>query len=109
MIDRTMLRDAGEPGSGVIRDARARPLLERGDEGVLRKLLGQPDVTDNPSDTSDDSGGLDPPNGVDGAMGIGRRHRYPSYAGSTRELRLGGVRRREQLADLGRALPARPV
>src|ERR1700720_3310409 len=112
MIDRTMLRSGREPSARVIRDARCRPFLERGDECVLCKLFGQAEVTDNPSDTSDDSGGLDSPDGVDGAMGIGRRHRYPSYAAlRTRELlSLGSVlRRREHLADLGLTLPARPV
>src|ERR1700730_16655769 len=67
---------------------------------------------DNPSDSSDDPGGLNPPDGIDRAMGIGRRHSYPSYAAlHTRDFLpfSGGLRRPEHLADLGLTLPAWPV
>src|SRR5579862_2807482 len=100
MIDRTMLRGGREPSTRAIRDARCRPLLKRGDECVLGKLFGQTEITDNPGDSGDDSGGLDPPDGVNRAMGIGGRHRYPSYAALRSRLFLGlgrELRRAEHL------------
>src|ERR1700722_1994029 len=80
MVDRSVLRGGGEPSARLVRNARNRPLLERGDESVLGKLLSDAKVPYDPSDTRNDPGGFDSPDGIDGAMGIGRRHRYPSYA-----------------------------
>src|SRR2546430_4529958 len=74
-IDGTMLRCGHKPGTRVVRDARLRPLLERGDQSVLRELFGQTHITHDPRETSNDPGGLDPPDRVDRAMGkIGRAH-----------------------------------
>ena len=47
-VDRAMLRGGHQPGARVVRDARLRPLLERGDERVLRQVLGQADVAHHP-------------------------------------------------------------
>src|SRR6266481_3536887 len=47
-VDRTVLRRGHEPGARVVRDARFRPLLERGDESVLRKFLGKTDIAYDP-------------------------------------------------------------
>ena len=77
-VDRAMLRGGHEPGARVVRDARLRPLLERGDERVLRQLLGQPDVAHDPREAGDEPGRLDPPDRVDRAMGVGSRHGYRS-------------------------------
>src|SRR5438067_441147 len=41
-VDRAMLRGGHEPGARVVRDARLRPLLECGDECVLREPLRAP-------------------------------------------------------------------
>ena len=49
---------------------------EGGDERVLRELFGEADIADDPREPGDDSGGLDPPDCVDGAMCIGSRHDY---------------------------------
>jgi hypothetical protein len=73
-----MLRGGHEPGTRLVRDARGRPPLERGDQGVLREILGQPNVADDPRETGDEPGGFDPPNRVDRTMGIGSRHGYQS-------------------------------
>src|SRR5207249_11297831 len=54
------------------RDPSLRPLLERGDERVLREILGQPDVTHYPGESGDEPGGLDPVDRVDRATCIGR-------------------------------------
>jgi hypothetical protein len=50
-----------------IRNAVARPLLERRDEGVLRDLLGQPDVTQQARERGDETRALDPPDRLDRA------------------------------------------
>src|SRR2546421_10391877 len=82
-VDGSVLRGGHEPGARVVRDARLGPPLERGDERVLREILGQPDVAGDPREPGDELGGLDPPDGVDGAVGIGSRH------GSTTSWRVG--------------------
>ena len=47
-VDGAVLRGGHQPGARVVRDARLRPLLERGDERVLRQLLGEADVAHDP-------------------------------------------------------------
>jgi len=71
-----MLGGSHQPGAGVIRDARLRPLLEGGNERVLREFLGKADVADDPRESRDNPGRLDPPDCVDCAMCIGSRHGY---------------------------------
>src|SRR5260370_22311819 len=79
VIDRTMLRGGHEPGAWVVWDARLWPLFEGRDESVLRELLGKANVAHDAREAGDDPGGLNPPDCIDGAMGIGRRHGYPSH------------------------------
>src|SRR2546428_8161729 len=67
-VDRPMLRRGHKPRAWVVRDARLRPLLERGDESVLRELFGQTDVAHDPRETGDDPGRLDPPDRLDGSI-----------------------------------------
>ena len=55
-VDRAPLRDRGQPGPGVLRRPLDRPALERGDEGVLRDLLGSPEVPDPAQDRGHDRG-----------------------------------------------------
>jgi len=66
-IDRTMLCCAHEPGARIARDSRLRPLLERGDQSILRELLGQAHVAHDPCETRDEPRRFDPPDRVDGA------------------------------------------
>jgi hypothetical protein len=73
-VDAPALGGGHEPGAGLVRDARLRPLLERGDERVLRQVLGHRHVTDDASQPGDEPGRLDPPHGVDRTMGGRRRH-----------------------------------
>ena len=40
-VDRLVLGGGHEPGAGIVGDARSRPLLQRRDQRVLRKLLGR--------------------------------------------------------------------
>jgi hypothetical protein len=77
-VDRAVLRGGHEPSARVVRDARFRPLLERGDESVLRKFLGKADIAHDPRETGDDPGGLNPPDRIDGAMCVGSRHSFRS-------------------------------
>jgi len=78
-VDGTVLRGGHEPSARVVRDARFRPLLECGDESVLRELLGKTDIAHDPSETGDDLGRLNPPDRIDGAMCIDSRHSFPSH------------------------------
>jgi hypothetical protein len=48
-----------------------RPLLERGDQRILREFLGKTNIAHDPRETGDEPGGLDPPDRIDGAMSIG--------------------------------------
>ena len=79
VIDGTMLGGGHQPGARVVGDARLRPLFERGDESVLRQVLGHADIAHDPRQPGDEPGRLDPPDGVDGAMGVGSRHCYRSH------------------------------
>jgi hypothetical protein len=83
VVDRAMLGGGHQPGAGVVRDARVRPLLERGDEGVLREILRQTYITNNPRQAGDELGGFDSPDRVNRAMCIGSRHGYQSHHLST--------------------------
>src|ERR1700682_2369293 len=78
MIDRAMLRGCHEPGGGIIRNTRLRPLLEGRDERVLREILGEPDIAHYPGDPRDEPGGFDSPDCVDRFVCIGSRHGYQS-------------------------------
>src|SRR2546429_2499564 len=78
-VDRTVLRGGHEPSARVVRDARFRPLLERGDQSVLRELLGETDIAHDPRETGDDLGRLHPPDRIDGAMCVGSCHGHPSH------------------------------
>jgi hypothetical protein len=81
-VDAAALGGGHEPGGRVVRDARLRPLLQRGDERVLGQVLGHRHVAHDPSQPGDQPGRLDPPDGVDRTMGGRRRHRLLSAARS---------------------------
>ena len=53
-IDGAMLRGRHEPRRRIVGNAGRRPLLERGDERVLRKLFGQTDVAHHPREAGDE-------------------------------------------------------
>ena len=79
LVDGAPLRGGHEPGAGVVGNARLGPALERGDECVLRQVLRQADITGHAREPGDELGRLDAPHRVDGAVGIGRRHRLASF------------------------------
>src|SRR5436190_2206256 len=59
--------------------ARLAPLLQRGDERVLRQVFRDADVTDDARQAGDEPGGFDPPDRIDGVSSPLVRH--PSSAG----------------------------
>src|SRR2546422_9680368 len=79
LVNRPVLRGGHEPGARIVRDARLGPALERGDERVVRQVLGETDVAGDAREPSDELGGLDAPDGVDRAMRVGLRHRLRSF------------------------------
>jgi len=64
-VDGLVPRGRHEPGARVRRDARLRPLPERGDEGVLRELLGEREIAGDAGDAGDEPCGFDSPHGFD--------------------------------------------
>ena len=70
-VERAVLRGAHQPGSRLLGHAFGRPLLERGDEGVLGQLLGRADVADHARQPGDEPGRLDAPDRLDRAMCLG--------------------------------------
>src|SRR5216683_3309810 len=71
-VDRAVLRGPHEPGPWPLWHSICRPLLERGDERVLREILSSPDVADDASQPGYEPGRLDPPDRFDRAVRIGR-------------------------------------
>ena len=92
-VDRAVLRGGHEPGARVVRDARLRPALERGDQRVLREVLGEADVAHDPRQPRDQPRRLDPPDRVDRALG-----RRCGHVSSARRGLLGRLLR--ELGDL---------
>jgi hypothetical protein len=86
-IDGAAFGGCGEPCRGIIGDTRLWPLLECGDECLLREVFGEADVTGEARESGDDARGLDAPDGFDGAMQglmcgvmwIGSGHCYRSH------------------------------
>src|SRR5262249_51220386 len=73
-IDRSILRGGHEPGAGILRDARFRPLLERREERILRELLGGVEVADEPREPGDERGRFHLPHRVDRGVRLTDRH-----------------------------------
>ena len=65
VVDGAALRDGHQPGARVPWYAGFRPLLQRGDQSVLREILGKPEVVSHPGQTGDEPGRLVAPNGRD--------------------------------------------
>ena len=83
MIDAAALGDGHQPRAGITRDAFLRPLLERGDERILRQILGQADVARHPRERRNQLRRLDLPDRVNGGS---RRefhmfHGFPTFQG----------------------------
>ena len=64
VVDTAALGRRHQPGRRVVGDPRHRPLLQRGEQRVLREVLGQVDVTRHPGEsTKNEAGRLGPPRG----------------------------------------------
>jgi hypothetical protein len=74
VIDRAMFGRGHQPCAGVAGDARVRPLLQGGHQCVVREILCETDVAHHSHEPCNDLGGLNPPDGVNRAMGVGGRH-----------------------------------
>ncbi len=104
-----------EPRARIVRDARLGPLFKCSDQGILREVFGEADITHNPRKPGNEPGRLDPPDRVDSAMWIGSHHSYRSHhvqpvaATLERLLCEFEVFRSEHLANLGLAFKFRPV
>jgi len=79
MIHGAVLAGGHQPRTGIVWDARLGPLFEGSDQSVLRKFFGEADVAHNARETGNNPGGLNPPNGFDGAMDSRGRHGLPSH------------------------------
>ncbi len=79
LIDGAMLGGCHQPRARIVRYARLGPLRERGDERVLREILGEPDVTHDARQAGDDFRRFNPPDRVDRAMGVRGRHGLGSH------------------------------
>ena len=62
---------SGTPDSGHCSSAAT--------QRILRQVLGQADIAHHPGEAGDEPRRLDPPDRVDGAMGVGSRHGYRSH------------------------------
>jgi hypothetical protein len=78
-INGTVLGGSHEPGTRIARDARFRPLFERGNQGVLRQLLGHADIPYDAGKSGDEAGRFDSPDSVDRAVCLGSTHYYRSH------------------------------
>ena len=68
-VDRLVARDEGDPGPGVLGRAVGRPALERDHEGLLHRLLGEVEVTEDADQTRDRPPRLVPEQAVDDLIG----------------------------------------
>jgi hypothetical protein len=64
-VERPVARRRDDPGRGTVRDAVARPALERGEEGVLHRLLGAVEIAEDVCEGGDRLSGLAPEQAVD--------------------------------------------
>jgi hypothetical protein len=56
VIDSTMLGGGHKPRAWVVRDARFRPLLERGDQSILCEVFGEADIAHDPHKAGNEPG-----------------------------------------------------
>src|SRR6266550_1088714 len=78
-VDSAMLRGCHEPGTRIVRHARFRPSLERGDQSVLGEVFSETDVANDSRQTRDQFRGLDSPDCINCTVGVGSRHGFQSH------------------------------
>jgi hypothetical protein len=75
-VDGPMFGGGHEPGRRIVRKPLSRPLLQRGHQRILAQLLGHAHIARETGQGGHQSGGLDPPDGFDGAVDVGRSHTF---------------------------------
>ena len=65
VIERAVAGGAHQPGARVVRHPRARPVLQRAHQRILRELLGQADIAHQARQAGDQPGRLDAPYRLD--------------------------------------------
>lgn len=78
-VDGAMLRGSHQPGPRIVGDPGLRPPLERGDEGVLREVLGDADVPHDARQRGNELRGFNTPYGVDRSVDVGSHDGYRSH------------------------------
>src|SRR3546814_2762086 len=73
-VDGAALGGRHQPRTWIGWYAVARPLLERGEQCVLSKILGQVEVPGHPGESTDQPGGFRTPRRGDRGNGRGRAH-----------------------------------
>ena len=82
-VDRLVARDAGDPGARVVGHALPRPALERDDERLLDRVLGDVEVTEDADQGRDRPPRLVPEQAVDDRSLAPLRGRASAAAGSS--------------------------
>jgi hypothetical protein len=75
-VDRAVARNPGDPGARVVRQPVRRPALERDDERLLDRLLGEVEVAENADQRRDRPSRLTPEQAVDDSSLIGGPRDY---------------------------------
>jgi hypothetical protein len=78
-IDRAILPSGHEPGTRVRRNTGLRPLLECGEERVVREIFGRTNVTDDPGESGNYPRRFDPPDRVNRTVNV-RPHPFRSVS-----------------------------
>ena len=73
-VDRLEAAGRDEPGARIGGHAVARPLLERGGEGVVQRLLGEVEVAEQADQGGEDAARVGAVDRVDGSGGVGMAH-----------------------------------
>ena len=79
VVDGAMFGGGHQPGARIVRNARLRPLFERGHQSILREVFGHADIAHNSGQPGDEPRRLDPPDRVDGTMCVGSCHCHRSH------------------------------
>ena len=78
-VDRAALGGGHQPCAGPIGHAGPWPVLERLDQRILGEVLGRAHIAHHAREARDEPRRLDPPDRVDGAMGVGVFHERASH------------------------------
>src|SRR6185436_15352580 len=92
-IDGSVFRRRHEPCAGIAWDAGLGPLLECGNQSVVREIFCQPDITDDASEAGDEARRFDSPDRVDCAICVCHTHVSPIITFRSRVIRRGHMKR----------------